>query len=326
MSDPVRWGFLSTAKINAAVITGVRESPQVELVAVASRDAARAREYASQWGFARGYGSYEELLADPDVEAVYNPLPNSLHVEWSIRALEAGKHVLCEKPLSRRVADVERAFDVAEGAGLVLSEAFMFRHHPQADLLAELIEAGTVGALQTVRAAFSFSMDDPENIRFRRELEGGALMDVGCYCINSSRFVTGEEPERVYGEQTIGMTGVDVRFEGMLRFPSGVVGQFHCGMVEPFRDELEVIGDEASLFLDDPWHCMEPVIEVRRPDAPSERIEIERVSHYRREFENVGAAIRGEGELLLGRADAVGQARVIEALYQSADSGNAVAL
>jgi predicted dehydrogenase len=326
VSDPVRWGFLSTAKINAAVITGVRESPQVELVAVASREPHRAREYASQWGFARGYGSYEELLADPDVEAVYNPLPNSLHIEWSIRALEAGKHVLCEKPLSRRVADVERAFDVAERAGLVLSEAFMYRHHPQARRLAELIGAGTVGTLQTVRAAFCFWMDEPENIRFRQKLEGGALMDVGCYCINGSRFVTGEEPERVFGEQAIGFTGVDVRFDGMLRFPSGAVGQFHCGMVEPFRDELEVIGDEASLFLDDPWHCKEPVIEVRRPDAAAERIEIERVSHYRLEFENVSAAIRGEGELLLGRADAVGQARVIEALYRSAESGAAVTL
>ena len=326
MSEPVRWGFLSTALINAAVISAVRESSQVELVAVASRDGDRAREYATEWDFARGYGSYDELLADRDVEAIYNPLPNSMHVDWSMRALEAGKHVLCEKPLSRRVADVERAFDIADGAGLVLSEAFMFRHHPQARRLEDLVAGGTIGTLQTVRAAFCFWMDEPENIRFRQELEGGALMDVGCYCINSSRLVAGEEPQRVYGEQAIGFTGVDVRFDATLRFASGVVAQFHCGMVEPFRDELEVIGDEASLFLDDPWHCREPVIEVRRPDEPAERIEIERVSHYRLEFENVSAAIRGEGELLLGNDDAVGQARVIEALYRSADWGTAVEL
>jgi D-xylose 1-dehydrogenase (NADP+, D-xylono-1,5-lactone-forming) len=323
-AEPVRWGILSTAHINRLVIPPAHESSLVELLGVASRDQRRAEKYARKWGIPRAYGSYEALLDDPDVEAIYNPLPNSMHVEWSIRALEAGKHVLCEKPLSRHLDDVERAFDLAERAGLALSEAFMYRHHPQARRLEELVAEGAIGALQTIRAAFSFSLSDPENIRLRAELEGGALMDVGCYCVNGTRLLGGE-PERVYGEQAAGFTGVDVRFHGMLRFPSGVVGQFDCGLVLPVRDELEVIGDEGSLFLDDPWHCHEPMIELRR-DGAVERIEIERVNSYRLELDNVSAAIRGEAELLLGRADAVGQARVIEALHRSAESGAAVTL
>ena len=322
-AEPVRWGILSTAHINRLVVPPARESPQVDLLAVASRDRRHAEDYAREWSIPHVYGSYEALLDDPEVEAIYNPLPNSMHVEWSLRALEAGKHVLCEKPLSRHPGEVERAFHVAESAGLVLSEAFMYRHHPQTRRLQELVNEGAIGTLQTIRAAFSFSLYDPENIRLRAELAGGALMDVGCYCVNGTRLLGGE-PDRVYGEQAVGFTGVDVRFYGLLHFPSGVVGQFDCGLVLPMRDELEAIGDEGSLFLDDPWHCHEPVIEVRR-DGSVERIEIERVNSYRLELDNVSAAIRGEGDLLLGPADAIGQARVLDALYRSADSGAPVA-
>ena len=325
MSDPVRWGFLSTAHINRLLIPPAEESPKVELVAVASRDQARADDYARTWSIARAYGSYEDLLADADVEAVYNPLPNSMHVEWSVRALEAGKHVLCEKPLSRHTADVERAFDAADRTGLVLSEAFMYRHHPQTRRLRELVDGGAIGTLQAVRAIFGFIAGDPADIRLSQPLEGGALMDVGCYCVNAGRSLAGE-PERVFGEQLVGSSGVDVRFQGTLRFASGVVAQFLCGLVIPMRDELEAIGDDGSLFLDDPFHAREPVIELRRDGEAPERIDVERANSYRLELENVSDAIRGEGHLLLGREDAVAQARVIEALYRSADSGAAVTL
>jgi predicted dehydrogenase len=325
VSGPVRWGFLSTAHINRLLIPPAMESPKVELVAVASRDGARAEDYARTWEIPRAYGSYEALLADPDVEAVYNPLPNSMHIEWSIRALEAGKHVLCEKPLSRHTADVERAFEAAERSGLVLSEAFMYRHHPQTRRLRELLDGGAIGTLQAVRAVFGFFLRDPDDIRLSGPLEGGALMDVGCYCVNSSRFVAGE-PERVSGEQLVGPRGLDVRFQGTLRFPSGVVAQFLCGLVIPTQDELEAIGDQGSLFLDDPFHAREPVIELHRDGEAPERIEIERANSYRLELDNVSDAIRGEGDLLLGREDALAQARVIEALYSSADSGAAVTL
>jgi predicted dehydrogenase len=237
-------------------------------------------------------------------------------VPWSIRALDAGKHVLCEKPLARTAADAEDAFDVAEHAGRLLIEAFMWRHTPQTKRLTELVAEGAIGRLRLVRAAFSFFLDNPENVRLRPDVEGGALMDVGCYCVNGARLLAGE-PERVYGEQTLGPTGVDVTFAGTLRFPGDVVAQIDCGLVLPGRDELEAVGEEGSLFLDDPWHARRPVIELRR-DGEVERIEVERADAYRLELENLSDAIRGVGEPLLGREDAVGNARVIEALYRSA--------
>ena len=311
----VAWGILSTARINRLVLAGARKSERVAVVAVASRDGARAQAYAREQGIERAYGSYEALLADDAIEAVYISLPNSLHVEWSIRALEAGKHVLCEKPLTQSVADAKRAFDAAERAGRHLMEAFMYRHHPQTARLAQLVEENAVGELQRVRAAFSFTVKNPTNIRLLAELDGGALMDVGCYCVNGARLLAGE-PDQVHGGQVLGPAGVDVRFAGTMRFPGDVTAQFECGLDLPFRDELEVSGSDGSLFLDDPWHCRSPLIELRR-NGETERIEIEPADSYQLELENLSDAIRGEGTPLLGRDDALGQARTIEALYRS---------
>jgi D-xylose 1-dehydrogenase (NADP+, D-xylono-1,5-lactone-forming) len=322
MSATVSWGFLSTANINDKLLAGAAESDRADVIAVASRDAARAEAYARERGIERAYGSYEELLADPDVEAVYISLPNSLHVEWSIRALEAGKHVLCEKPLSRRAADVERAFDVAEESGRLLMEAFMYRHNPQTGRLKELAEGGAIGRLRLVRAAFSFPLTDGENVRLNSSLDGGGLMDVGCYCVSGTRLLGGE-PEQVYGEQVLSQSGVDELFTGTMRFPGDVLGQFDAGLVLPERDELEAIGEEGSLFLDDPWHCKRPVIE-HRTDGSVEEIAVEPADSYRLQLENMSDAIRGEAEPLLGREDAVGQARAIEALYRSATEGRPV--
>jgi xylose dehydrogenase (NAD/NADP) len=322
--EPVRWGIISTAAINRLVIPPAQASEKVDLVGVASRDQARSDEYAREWGIERPYGTYEALLADPDVEAVYISLPNSLHCPWSIRALEAGKHVLCEKPMSRREADVVEAFDVAERTGLHLMEAFMYRHHPQTRKVVELVQAGAIGDLRAVRAAFSFSLDDEANVRLRADVDGGGLMDVGCYCVSGCRLVAGE-PERVLGEEVTGPTGVDVVFAGTMRFAGDVIGEFDCGLSLPSRDELEVMGADGSLFLDDPWHAREPVIELRR-DSAVERIEVQRADSYGLEVENMSDAIRGRAEPLLGRADAVAQARAIEALYRSAETGAAVAL
>jgi D-xylose 1-dehydrogenase (NADP+, D-xylono-1,5-lactone-forming) len=306
------------------VIPPAHASDRVELVGVASRDRARAEAYAREWEIPRAYGSYEELLADEEIEAVYISLPNNLHCEWSTHAVEAGKHVLCEKPMGKRAAEVEEAFDAAERAGRLLSEAFMYRHNPQARRLGELLDAGVVGELRVVRACFSFTLLDPENIRLRTDVEGGSLMDVGCYCVNGSRLIAGE-PELAFGQQVIGPTGTDWVFTGSLRFPGEVFGLFDCGTVLPMRDELEAVGTEGSLFLDDPWHARRPVIELRRDDGV-ERIELEPADSYRLELENLSDAIRGEGEALLGRADAVGNARAIEALDASAGSGLPVRL
>ena len=182
-----KWGIISTAHINRLVLAGARESDRAEMVGVASRDQARAEAYAREHGIERAYGSYEALLEDPDIEAVYISLPNSLHVEWSVRSLEAGKHVLCEKPLDRRPEEVERAFDAAERSGRILMEAFMYLHNPQTARLTKLVAEGAIGTLRSIRAAFSFSLDEVENVRLAADLDGGALMDVGCYCVSGSR-------------------------------------------------------------------------------------------------------------------------------------------
>jgi predicted dehydrogenase len=323
-AEPVRWGILSTAHINRLVIPPAQASDKVDLIAVASRDQARAAVYARDWGIERAYGSYEALLEDDDVEAVYISLPNSLHCPWSVRALEAGKHVLCEKPLSRREAEVEEAYAVAERADRILMEAFMYRHNPQTRKLRELVDEGVIGNLRLVRASFSFTMSDLENVRLRADVEGGGLMDVGCYCVSACRLLAGE-PERVYAEQVVGPTGVDVVFAASIRFGGGVFGAFDCGLILPGRDELEAIGEEGSLFLDDPWHALEPSIELRR-DGRVERSEVERANSYGLEVENLSDAIRGRAKPLLGRDDALAQARVIEALYRSAENGEPVSV
>jgi xylose dehydrogenase (NAD/NADP) len=314
----VQWGVLSTARINAKFLAGVARSDECDVLAVASRDTDRAATYARANAIERSYGTYEQLLDDSDVEAVYISLPNSMHIEWTERALRAGKHVLCEKPLSRRAADVEAAFDVAESADRLLMEAFMWRHNPQTDRVVELVAEGAIGRPRLVRAAFSFAIGagDQANVRLSAGLDGGALMDVGSYCVSAARLLAGE-PEAVSGHQLIGGDGVDVAFAGSMRFGSGMLAHFDAGIALADRDELEIIGDEASLFLDDPWHCLEPVIELRR-DGAVQRVELEAADSYQLEAENLSAAIRGRGEPRLGRADAVGQARVIESLYAAA--------
>jgi predicted dehydrogenase len=316
MAEPVRWGIVSTADINRKVIPGAHASEQVELAAVASRTQERADEYAREWDIPRAYGSYDALLADPEIEAVYISLPNTLHCEWSRRALEAGKHVLCEKPLSRRPQEIEAAFAAAEQADRFLMEAFMYRHNPQTAKLVELVEGGAIGELRLIRSTFGYALYDEDNIRLRTDLEGGALMDVGCYNVSGSRLLGGE-PERVWGEAWYGPTGTDWVFTGTMRFPHDVIATFDCGTALTFRDELEAIGGEGSLFLDDPWHCLQPGIELRR-DGDVKRIDIELQDSYRLELENLSAAIRGEAEPLLGRDDALGQARALEALHASA--------
>jgi xylose dehydrogenase (NAD/NADP) len=320
----MRLGIVSTADINRKVIPGAQASEKVDLIAVASRDQARAEGYAKTWDIERAYGSYDALLEDPDVDAVYISLPNTMHREWSIRSVEAGKHVICEKPFSKRPEDVEAAFDAAEGAGRLLTEAFMYRHNPQTTKLVELVRDGAIGELRVVRSAFSYSLYDTENIRLRTDVDGGSLMDVGCYCVSGSRLLAGE-PESVHGQAYVGPSGTDWVFTGALRFPGDIHALFDCGTCLPERDELEVIGTEASLFLDDPWHSNEPVIELRRGGAV-ERIELEPVDSYRLELENLADAIAGDAPLLLGRDDALGQARTIDALFRSAESGAPVSL
>jgi xylose dehydrogenase (NAD/NADP) len=316
--EAVRWGILSTARINAAVIPPMRESPVSELIAVASRTQDRADTYARQWQIPRVYGSYDALLEDPDVEAIYISLPNGPHVEWSIRCLEAGKHVLCEKPLARDPGEVERAFDAADRAGLLLMEAFMYRHHPQTTRLVELVRAGTVGDLRQIRASFSFQIEGA-NVRLEPDLAGGALMDVGCYCVSGSRLLGGEA-ESVSAYQVLGPSGVDLRLTGTLVFPGGVHAQIDCAFDLPLRQSLEVFGSEGSLRVTWPWNVRVPGILMQHGDEV-EHVVVAAVDTYRLQSDNFSRAIRGLEEPLLGRLDAVSQARTIDSLYRSAEAG-----
>jgi xylose dehydrogenase (NAD/NADP) len=312
----LRWGILSTANITDKLLDSGTDQ---EFVAVASRDGARAEAYAREKGIARAHGSYEALLADPDVDAIYNPLPNALHVEWSIRALEAGKHVLCEKPLSRRPEDVDRAFDVAESEGRVLAEAFMWRHHPQVARARELLDGGAIGDLRIIRAHFAFKAADPDDIRLQADLDGGGLMDVGCYCVSGCRTLAGAEPERAYAELVSGGHGVDVSLAATLRFPGDVLAHLDCGLSYPGGSLLAAVGTEGSFAFADPWHGNEAVIELRRADGSIERIDAGPANSYAIELADFEAAVRGEGSPLLGRDDALAQARTIAALYTSAE-------
>ena len=328
----VAWGLLSTARINRYILEAARKSDRAEVVVVASRTPERAEAYAQEHAIERAHGSYEALLEDPAVDAVYVPLPNSLHVEWTLRALEAGKHVLCEKPFSRDPQAIEQVFDRAEERGLVVSEGFMWRHHPQTAKLVELAAEDVIGRLRVVRAAFSFdvaSVHGADDARLDPALEGGALMDVGSYCVNAIRLLAGE-PVRVQALQVLGPSGVDVTFAATLGLPRDVIAHFDVGFVLPRRAALEVVGEEGAVFVADPWQPRRPVVELGRPTAEDsvehELITVEPADSYLLELDNVSGAIRGENELLLGRADAIGQARALEALHRAATTGAAIEL
>jgi len=306
------WGVLGAARINQHVLEGAALAEGASVIAIAARHRDRAQAQADQFGIATVHGSYEELLADPDIEAVYIPLANSLHVEWSVRALEAGKHVLCEKPLARTEAEARRAYAVARAQERLLMEGFMWRHSPQTRRLQELLADGAVGRPRLVKATFGFKSEREGDVRLSRELDGGALMDVGCYCVSAARLVAGE-PVHVRAEQVIGGDGVDVRLAATMRFQDDVLAVIDCALDAPIGHRLSIVGDQGELVLDDPFHARNPGI---RHDG--ELIEIPFANPYAREIENFSAAIRGDAEPLLGARDAVAQAAAIEALYRSA--------
>ena len=319
----MRLGLLSTANINRAILAGAARTGRVDVVAVASRDAGRADAYAAEHGIATAHGSYEALLADPDVEAVYISLPNGMHHEWTMHALAAGKHVLCEKPYTRHPHEAEEAFDAADAAGLVLAEAFMYRHHPQTARVARLVADGAIGRLCAVKATFTFPLRDLSDVRALPELDGGALMDVGCYCVSGIRLLAGE-PEHVRGEQVTGTTGIDMAFHGTLRCAGDVVGQFEATFRSPQRQSLEAVGEDGVLVVEAPWRVDWGGSVTLRRDGATELVEVDEADAYTLELENLAAAIEGRAPALLGRADAVGQARAIDALYRSAESGTRI--
>ena len=299
--------------------TGTVQHGRYDVPIVGGRAQERADAYAAEHEIARAHGTYEALLEDDDVEVIYNSLPNSLHVPWTIRALEAGKHVLCEKPMDKRPEDVERAFDVADANGRLLMEAFMYRHHPQTHKLAELVAGGAIGELRHLRSRFSFTLDDASDVRMLGDLDGGALMDLGCYCLSMQRVLAGE-PQLVMGRQRVGGDGVDVGFSAVLQFANDVLGEFYCGFDLPEAHGLEAIGSTGVAVVPDPVRCRDPHVELN-----GERVDVEDADRYCLQVANFSASVRGEAAPLLGRDDATAQARAIAALYRSAGSGRAEA-
>jgi xylose dehydrogenase (NAD/NADP) len=242
-----------------------------------------------------------------------------------MRALEAGKHVLVEKPFTRWMHQAEEAFDLAKSRGRVLMEAFQYRHHPQTAEVKRLIEEGAVGRVQLVRGSFSFLLDNLDDVRADAELDGGALMDVGCYCISITRFLLGE-PERVSGEQVLGPTGVDMAFHGTLRFPGDVVAQFDCSFTQQRYERADVVGDHGWLLVDSPWRATGEGELLIRHRENLRRIEVPAADAFRLQLENFAAAVAHEASPLIGRDETIGQARTIEALYRSAAEGRSIAL
>jgi predicted dehydrogenase len=321
---PLRWGILSTAAINEHFLAAASISRLADVVAVASRQHDRATAYAADHGIECAYGSYDELLRDEAIEAIYISLPNSLHTEWTVRALKAGKHVLCEKPFTRSASEAEYAFELAASSGMVLTEGLMYRHHPQTQMLKDIVDSGRLGELRFMRAALSFTLHASNDVRLSKALDGGALMDVGCYCVSTLRLIGGE-CSRVYAEAKEAPSGVDVRFASTLFFEDGVIGQFDVGLDMPKRWALEVVGSEATLVLDDPWVCDMPVITIAS-DRGTETLAVAAADPFLLQIEDFAAAVRSAREPLIGRDEIIGQAATLEALLESSALREVVAV
>lgn len=290
----LRWGILGPGRIAPRIVRALVANPRGELQAVAGRDPDRARAFAERHGAPTTHATYAELLADPAVDVVYVALPNGLHAEWTIRALDAGKHVLCEKPLALTVADVDAIANAAARNGRIAVEAFMYLHHPQTLRTLEIVRAGTIGEVQVVSSAFSFLLTYPNDPRIDPDLGGGSLWDVGCYPVSISRRIAGEEPEGVAAFARFDERGVDRSFVGQLRFPSGLLAHFESGFSAPDRERVEIVGSEATLVLDHPFlphpDGPAPGITILR-DGRAEHLEVETIDDYRAEVDDLQAAI-----------------------------------
>jgi len=320
----IRWGILGTAEINRrALVHAFQHANGGELSAIASRDLDKATAFAKEYNIPRAYGSYDELLADPDIDAIYNPLPNHLHGVWSINAAEAGKAVLCEKPLAQDAPEAQQMLDTFKNRGVLLAEAFMYRYHPQIERILSLIAEGAIGNIKVIDAGFTYLMSPEQHafdIRTQPNMAGGALMDVGCYCVSMMRLVTGEEPIHATADAIWAESGTDDTLVGTLRFPSGVLGHFDCGFLANFRNFVEVRGDGGRLFAGMPFTSPrdeEKTIHVWR-DQEHEELHIAPTDHYRLMVEDFQDALREGRPTRWPAKDAVNQMRAIDMLYASA--------
>jgi xylose dehydrogenase (NAD/NADP) len=249
----LRWGILSTARINRLLIPAIRAGARSDVTTVASRMLEKAVAYAAEWKIPRAIGSYDALVRDPEIDVIYVPLPNSLHAEWTVKALDAGKHVLCEKPLALTVEDVDRIQAAATRSGSVATEAFMYRHHPLTDATIAIARSGRLGRIRGYKGAFTFPLIRQGDVRLDPALGGGSLWDVGCYPLSYANLLADAAPLDVFGWQHLSPSGVDLEFAATMRYADDAVAQFDCGFNGPFRAEMEVIGTDATLRIARPF-------------------------------------------------------------------------
>jgi predicted dehydrogenase len=333
MSDAkFRWGIMGCAGIvKRAVARGIQESQEGELFAIASREPAKAEEWAREYGIAVAYGGYEALLEDPRVDGVYLPLPNHLHREWTLRAAAAGKHVLCEKPIALDAAEAAEMLAACRQAGVHLAEAFMYRHHPRYGQVKALVAGGELGEIRGMRGAFTYNgAHKPENVRFHREMGGGSVYDIGCYPISAARFVLGREPEAVTARAFFSPRhdGVDMMAAGLIEFPGDVSLLFDCGMWAAHRNTLEILGTEGFLEIPSAFNSL--------PDATSNffvtregrrrEIETPRVNQYAAQADDFVRFARAEAAPLVPAADPLRNMRVIDACLASARTNARITL
>lgn len=325
MTQPLRWGLLSTAKINNALIPPLRASQRNILTAVGSRSQETADAYAKENKIEKSYGTYEALLADPDIDVIYNPLPNHLHAEWTIKAVQAGKHVLLEKPSALTVAEVDAIADAAKKHGRIVAEAFMYRHHQQTLRAMEIIHGGKLGVVKFVRGIFNAQINREGNYRFDPAQGGGALWDLGCYPLSFTRTALGAEPIEVFGWQTNGKTGIDENFSAQLRFPGDIFAQFTCSFVLPFYTAMEVIGSENRITVPLPFHPVkEKEILFINSSNVTDTIKIDGDDTYIGEVEDMADAILDGKPQRVSLAFSRGNVAAINALFESARTGKPV--
>jgi xylose dehydrogenase (NAD/NADP) len=322
----LNWGLISTARINRALIKPLNASVRNELKAVASRSQERAEQYAAEWDIPLAFGSYQEMLDDPGIDVVYNSLPNSLHTEWTVKALKAGKHVLCEKPLATSLEEVDQMISAAQETGMHLAEAFMYRHHPQTIKVKELVDAGILGEVRLIKGDFTFNIKSEDDIRLDPNLGGGSIWDIGTYPISYARFILGEEPQEVFGWQLIGNSDVDEVFTGQMRFAGSVFAQFDSGFRSPYRSRIEIVGSEASMVIPHPFNPgLDVEIQIDR-GGEFESFTMPSLELYIGEVEDMAEVILNGSPPRVSVEDSRNNAALILALLKSAKSGKPVRL
>jgi predicted dehydrogenase len=322
--EPVRWGVLSPANIGVEkVIPAMLKSQELEVVAIASRDLARAKAATSKLGVAKAYGSYEELLADPRIEAIYNPLPNHLHVPMTLAAAKAGKHVLCEKPIAITAKEAEQLRAVPQG--VLIAEAFMVRHHPQWKMARDLANSGELGRVHAMQVLFSYHLLDPENVRNRADIGGGGLYDIGCYPVTGARFVFDGEPKRVVSlvDRDPKMR-IDRLASAIADFGDGRQLTFTVGTQSMGFQRVQILGDRGRFEIDIPFNAPQEgptLVRLHKAGAPLVTTEIAPADQYTLQAEAFGRAVRGKEKLAYGVEDAIKNMRVLDALFRSETSG-----